>query len=404
MALTLNQFTGFETGGLEEATGGTAGSPDATEAVIVRSGDRALAMPDAAAEYDINLFDEVSNAGTDHVFGFGVYFQNLHAVSDNILEVQDSSNNAILTLRMNTIGTITLFDSSFSSQISDNIISAGRWHFIEVYFQNTGTGASEVFVDGNSIGTDPSADYDTGTALTSVRIIGTSNQDGIVYFDDFYWLSGATSAADRYGPGVSVYGYQNAQATAAPGFDEIGVNGAGDNLDIGQWQSPSDIPWNDTTVGAEYTGSSAVGGCVRTVGTSPAGPGPVNGNKIISGIIKGAKWGWRGDRSGGGSTTQQVVFGSYDGAGNADMGAGNPTTVTLLSGTATNHFVLLGSSDAGVPSNVDEFVIGIANNGGRDWELIAYEAFLLHVSSVTVTDLSDGLMPEYPSPGLTLET
>ena len=404
MALTLNQFWGGETGGLEEFSA-TFGSPDPTEAVIVRSGARALSMDGASTQSaNLALFDEVADAGTGHAFGFGVYLGTGVTPSSAVVigNILNDAAGVVGQIELQTDGTLHLLDSLGAIAVNGTItLKANIHHFIEVYFVASGTGASELIIDNASAGTGTSDDFLNGT-LDEFQFAATSALDGVIVFDDWYWLSGATAASDRYGPGVSVYGYGPGRNSAVSDWSNSGLPDAGGDLNIGTWLAPSEVPWDDTNVNAEYTTSSAIEGVIGCDDSAGgAGLGPSGGNKIVSGVIKGAKWGWRGDRSGGGSTTQEIVFGSAPGSSlSAQLDA---ETITVLSGTATHHFALLPASSNRVPILTDIFAIGIANDGGRDWELIAYECFLLHVSETVVTDLDDGLMPEYPSHGLTVE-
>ena len=161
-----------------------------------------------------------------------------------------------------------------------------------------------------------------------------------------------------------------------------------------------EVPWSDSALVA-YRDSGTQSGCVAYDISNPSGapPGPLNGDQIVSGTIVGAKWVWRADRSGGGGTTQETIYGVWDGSGNMDSIV--VESVTLIQGTLSNFWKL--NEGAEVPTASEDFVMGFANDGGRDFDCYEMQAFLLHVSSVTVTDLDAGLMPEYPSPGLTVE-
>lgn len=407
MALTLNQFVGFETGGLEEASA-TTGSPDATEATIVRSGDRALLLPTGTeARYEIDLFGEVANAGNSHIVGFGCRIGDLSPASTSIFGQASEgagTNNAII-LSLDTNGDVLVRDVTNTTVTNGTITSpltVNTWHYFELYFQNLDSGAWELLIDGLSVGSGTGEDFTGGNTLDEFWLRNSGGNLGNIYFDDFYWLSGATAASDRYGPGVSVYGYQTGLASATPDFDSAGVAG-GNALDAGNWNNAGERVWSDTNV-AQYTATAQLDGCVAFNDTNSGGdgPGPSSGSEIVSGTIKGAKFAWRGDRSGGSGTTHSIVYGKYDGVGNMDD-APQVDAVTLLSGTLTNFFRVTETATR-VPTASEDFVMGLdKSSGGRDWDCYEMQAFLLHVSSVTVTDLSDGLMPEYPSHGLTLE-
>ncbi len=406
MALTVNTFVGFESGGLEEATGGTSGSPDATEATIVRSGDRSLRLPDGNHSYTIDLFNEVADAGTGHVFGFGLYLVTgvTPSISIEIARARDSAGQRIAGLLLRTDGTLRLDDDTGGGQVSGTtVLTPDTWHYIEVYFEAVGSnGDSELFIDGVSEGTGSTGDFLNGT-LDDFVFSSASALDGAMLIDDFYWLSGVTAASDRLGTGVSVYGYQPGKTGAVSDFDSAGVAG-GDNLENSStWPEAGNRPWFDPQA-IQYTGSGQLDGCIAFSETNANGdgPGPSSGSDIVSGTIKAAKYIFRGDRSGGSGTTHSIVYGKYDGVGDMDD-APQIDTVSLLSGTLTNFFVVTEAA-AEVPTASEDFVMGLdKSSGGRDWDCYEMQAFLLHVSNTTVTDLSDGLMPEFPSHGLTVE-
>ncbi len=74
MALALNDFSGAETGGLEE-TSATVGTPSAPTA-NPRSGARAYRLA-AGDAIEFAPFATVADAGTDYVIGASVSFDNV---------------------------------------------------------------------------------------------------------------------------------------------------------------------------------------------------------------------------------------------------------------------------------------------------------------------------------------
>jgi len=236
MALTLNQLVGFETGGLEEA-GSTTGTPDATEAVIVRSGDRALRLDGAATEdYAIGVFDEVVTQGSVHIFGFGVYFVSGVTPSSAVVIVNIVSTNpsTVLDIELQTDGTLHLIDSNGALAINGTItLKADQWHFIEIKFEYVSSSASEMWVDGNSAGTGTADDFVVVGSIDELKFASTSALDGDIIFDDFYWLSDVATGSDRLGPGWAVIGFQGWPASSSADFDNAGVAG-GDNIEVNQ--------------------------------------------------------------------------------------------------------------------------------------------------------------------------
>ena len=202
MALTLNRFIGFETGGLEEAIS-TGGSPDATEATVVRSGIRSLLLPHSGThQYKFNVFSTVADAGTDYVLGFAFRTDDITpAAKVKFLQVREGTN-AIVLLQLAIDGDLELLDDAESIiGTAATPFTNNTWHFIEIYFQHSTSAAVEVFVDGASvIGPLSAKDLSAGGTLDIVDFDQISSNDtSNLYFDDFYFLSGATAASDRYG-------------------------------------------------------------------------------------------------------------------------------------------------------------------------------------------------------------
>lgn len=401
MARTTTIMATADTGGLQLISA-TNGTPTASTAQK-RTGEYSYLL--AAADW---IEVDFTISGQRGVFG-AIYVSALPGSTITIVEVYDfaATPTVIAHIDLNSSGDLIFIDQGGTTLgTASAAVSAATWLTIEWLIQNFTSADSRALVDGTQVFSTSTADHRNSDGNLSIVRFNNPSESGItIHVDDIVVSSWTVLADDDLGPGAAILGFQPGKNDVTPDFDDAGVvEVSGNDLDIGTWLLPSDVPWNDTTVAAEYTGATAVGGCVACdVDAGDAGLGPAGGNKIVTGVIKAAMWGFRGDRSGGGATTQEIVFGSFDGGTNADMGTGSPKTVTLESGAATTHVVLLEASDAGVPSATDTFVIGIANDGGRDWELIAYQCFLLIVYSTTVTDLSDLKMPKYSSPGLTVE-
>ncbi|KKL67497.1 hypothetical protein LCGC14_2134430, partial [marine sediment metagenome] len=150
MALTLNQFTGFETGGNEEAES-ISGSPDPTEATVVRSGSRALKIDRATNDFwEIKLFDIVSSASNDHILGFGFRSNDVGqaGVGNLICRVRSAGDSRILELEVFPDGKLNLVNAA-GSDIGTGTVTLldDTWHYIEVRFTNLDPGDAEVFVD-----------------------------------------------------------------------------------------------------------------------------------------------------------------------------------------------------------------------------------------------------------------
>ena len=390
MALQINNFTGFETQGPEESSSVTSDAYDTTNP---RSGSSALSLNAATDIYDLPwVADGVTDAGTSYVFGFA--FRKSGNDNANLLTIQDDSNAQIITVFLNSDGTVDLQDAAFGVLDSTAALNNDQWYYIEVYAElNSASGAWEWFLDGVSQGSDTGADLTDGnafgTATSRMRFAASSSIT--VLFDDVYILSGASSASDRLGGSTisempEVFMYQNDIATSEVSPDIAAITGASD-LNTAGWGDAAETPGDDNNLCA-YTDTTARSGCAYADGGSRAGP---SGDSNIDGDANIVAWKgiWRGDRAGGGASTWTIYMGN-----DADsIGGFDNRTVTLLNGNIQN-FELLGEIDP--PLSTENFAQGIGKNGGgRDWRLYEMWATLLHVPNKTretLSNLSDGIM------------
>lgn len=372
MALTINQFVGFETGGLEEASS-TAGSPDATEATVVRSGIRSLKLPHSGdSNYLVAPFDIVADAGDDYVFGFGFRSNDVSpSTNTEFIQIQEAGSN-ILGLILSTGGSLVLVDTNGNTSVTVfQPFTNNTWHYIEVYFQHLNSGSATVFIDNALRGSISVKDFSDGGTLDSFnfrQISGNTSSD--FFFDDFYFLSGATASSDRLTP-CEVFGYQNDNATATADDGAVGADPG--TLDTGNWDDSAETPANDTN-NSNFSVTAADSGVAYADGGSRAGP---SGDANINGDsnIKAWKGIWRADRTGGSGTTHTIYIGN-----DSDVTDGfDSTTVTLLSGTVSNFFLL---SETDPPLSTENFAQGFGKtSGGRDFDNREMWATLLHVPS-----------------------
>ena len=381
MALTLNEFIGFETGGLEEANA-TSGTPDATETTIVRSGARSLAMNATADQYDLDPLKHVTSGGTGNVLGFALYPTDKTPASDTtIIIIGDSTDADILNLVLDADGDIVVNDNTGATTINDPL-TENSWNYIELFWNHVDSGSWELFVNGISVGSGSSRDMSGGGTLNLCRFQGTAT--GTFYYDDIYWLSGATAASDRFGD-AEVFKYQSAKAGATPDTSAL----ADDDLNLGAWVEAGKTPLESAGTDAEYTDAGA--GVVYTNATNGSPQGP-NGDARIDGDsnIKGMKGISNMLRSGGGGTDHFIHMGNDGGAASdllksADL---DPTTAFV------NYFLLTESTTV-MPTASEHCAIGFETTDGQDYQCQEQWAMLLHVPTVpALTALSQADFPD----------
>lgn len=370
MALILNNFIGFETGGLEELVS-VSGSPTVSS-LVVRTGRYSCAIEGAGERVEINAFEESSDAGDDYILGFA--FNSADASPDNfqnIFRAKDTLGTTIWVLKISTTG-LRLSDNLGTNFDGSTPLSDDTWHYIEIRWQDLASGEFDLFLDGSSEISVTGADLTTGTALDRYWLEDSAGT--INYYDDFYCYSGATGTSDFLGPGVEVLGaFQN---TVEDATDQ------GSTLDQGTWTLVGHTPLVDEGFGdsAAYTSNSAETGFTICDEGDRDGP-----DGLITGTSKGAKWTHRLARGSGSGTIHKSRAGK-----NTTV---EDTTVTLSTAFASK--VTIKESTTHMPNvNTDSFAQGfLKETGGRNIFCAEMWAFLLHVQPALPATLEDAGMP-----------
>lgn len=382
MALQVNNFTGFETQGEEEASA-TLGSVlfDTTNQ---RNGGSCLDTDGASGEYILPWVEGgVTDAGVNHIVGLALHASDKTPSTDaDIVRIRDDSGANIFTLRLLTSGNIELWDAADSSfRTLTDPLNESDYVFIEIYFGdiNTASGTVQVFIDGNSDG------EDTGVDLTSGNSFGSATSDLAVieasvslqwFWDDLYILSGAADADDRYGD-FAVKMYQN---TVEDDTDQEGT------LDSGTWAACGETPLDEESDAnaASYQGGATTGYTLTDDADSNARAGPENDTDVAGATIKAAKWIWRRKRGNGQGRTHRNTYGSSNGGIAVETG-----DLTLTTSYSTS-FQLSEMPDILIPNDDDHFFIGFWKSAvaGQDTfcaEQWAMLGFVPAVPSVDVT-------------------
>ena len=375
MALTINDFSGAETRGTDEfsAISGTV----FTSGSQVRTGVFTYSLdisPFGSGEFA--PFASVADAGNDYVCGFGIRFGDLTPNTNpaRFLSLREGSSE-FFALEETTDGDLLIIDAAGSTirTVSPSPFTVFVYSFVEIYFQHQASATVEVFVDGVSLGSDSGQDLTDGGTFDTVRF-ETVSGGAPFSFDDYYFMSGATAAADRLGD-AEVFMYQN---TAEDATDQ------GDTLANGTWALVSETPLNEGTSNDAFyqdtgnlTGSTI---CDEGTRSGPSGDANVDGDSNI----KAAKWiGWFKRSTGGGRTHN--FYGGNDGAGanHATWIASNDAKtlgMTLTVGYVTHTMISEGTE---VPSSSEDFQYGFSKDATAGQDIFCGDiwAMLLHVPS-----------------------
>ena len=367
MALTSNNFIGFETGGLEEA-GSTSGSPDATEATVVRSGIRALKLPGGSSNrYRYNIDDGIASAGNDHIIGFAFQFSANPTVRSKIFTgINAGGGSPPIAISLDTDRKLVVEDrNSFGRITSNTALTAGTYNFVELYWQNLDSGNAELFINNISEGTTSARDFlDAVGVVNRYELLSNSTaSEPDHFFDDAYVLTGATAASDRLGD-AEVFMYQK---TVEDATDQ------GDALADGTWALVSETPLNEGAANdAQYVDTGNLTGstiCDEGTRSGPSGDANVDGDSNI----KAAKFIGRFKRGTGGGRVHSFLHGnSGDGVtASADMG--------LSTAYATK--IIVSEAASIVPLSTESFQHGFSKSATAGQDIFCGDiwAMLLHV-------------------------
>ena len=379
MALTLNNFTGFETQGAEEFN--VVSSPTFNTSTPLR-GTSSLGGGSADLPW---VADGITDAGASYVFG-ALFRKAGNPSSDSgLLQVDDDTGATICGVSVNTSGALELKDAATGILDTSSVLNNDQIYLIEVFAElNSASGAWEWFIDGVSEGSGTGADFTDGNAFSSalsvLRFDAALGGLPAVDLDIGYILSGATSAANRLGI-AEVFAYQNDQgASATPdgGFGTVGTD-----LNTGTWDLVAETP-SDTTSGNVAIYTSAGHGTVDLTG--PKDDANIDGDSNII-AIKGI---WVAKRSNGGTSIHSVALGN-DGDGNAP-----PETVITLTTVYATHEVL---RETDLPLSTDLIRQGFETTGARDFDCGEMWAMLLHVPTSEPAVASAQVLSNYSQSG-----
>lgn len=371
---TINNFIGWETGGLEEADGTEIGS-----AVSVNTSNPTAQFGTFRLQIDSGIGNFISwkliqqgttDQGNSYIYGFYFQTNNINPTTNYILvDIEDTSGGGGIDIALNLEinGNLTLRNTT------NNIIGTATnpfvndtWFLIELFFQRSNSGNASVFIDGveviNVINQDfQESDIDTVDEVTlgSSTLIGGAEK---VFIDGFYFLSGANSSTERLGDFEVVGPYQNTIEDATD---------IGDTLDSGTWSNVGETPVNDTNTARYSVTAAKTGGTTTDEGNRS---GPNNDARIDT--IEAGKYIYKLRRGSGSGTDHFIRFGNS---------VDNMTDVEVSLITSFQIFQRVSQNFSIIPNETEFFQHGIRkDSGGKD--LIASEiwAFVLQKKVVEV--------------------
>jgi len=369
MALTINNFVGWETGGLEEIDGDSPGTKASVgmASPAPKSGTYRLQIATGPGSLSsLHMFQPGSgDAGNDYVCGFWFQAADVTAYQQIWASRGDTAGFGLdISIFVNGSGILELADTNGAVVgTGSTSLSNDTWHCIEIYWQHSNTGNAEVFLDGVQEISVTSKDFiaDDSNAIDEVCWGDPAGLIEPVYYDGIYVMSGASSAADRLGEFEVLGPYQNTVEDATD---------VGDALNVGTWADVGETPLNETNT-ASYTGTPLSGGttCDEGARAGPSGDPDVDGDDNI----KAAKWIFRVKRGTGAESTHEIRIGN-DGDGMTNFG------VTLTADFA--DYFRISEAASIVPLSTEHVQHGLAVDGAQDLICAEIWSTILHVPSL----------------------
>ena len=362
MALTINNFWGAETGGMDEASAFTGASASTTQK---HSGAYSYKITTNTEEFDLDPFEAIASGGVKTIIGFWYRTPPVTTV-DTVVEGFGTTN---LDFSLNLSSSkLNLRDSGDTVVITGTtVLSTATWYFIEIYVERANSGAAELFIDGVSEGTASAKDFNAITGGLQLKFIGSGTAGDSIYIDDIYFQSGAASSADRLG-GCEVISYRSSKTGVTPD--------TGDDLGSGSWLNTQEIPFNTANVG-RYTLDAAGAGSVNTDDVGGSSGGGPNTDTNLDGTIPALKGIWYAKRDAGTATSHYGLLGN----------SGDGTTRTPELGLTSTDTIYTWISELTtiVPTTSEYCKIGFEkSSGGRVFNCRDMLAVILHVPVASV--------------------
>jgi hypothetical protein len=361
MAQIITNFTGFETGNLQELVA-TGGSPTTVSGAIQGSvGGYGLRLDDGD-DAELLLDPGGLKSSPDHfVVGFYIRFNKDFITDTSLVRFKDATE---------TMGSIRIQASDMKIKVGDitstygtpstNALTNGVWYKFEIrwYAANAGSGYGHLYIDDVLVASNTTGDFLGGAVPDRIRWLNQDTGTNLVDIDHCYVKcdTAASTTADLIGVGDGL-------EWNVPGYYQTSnaATSAGTAPAVGTLVQTGENPLNDTNE-AEWTGST------DSATWAANGIAPRNGPLTdITDTVAAAKWWIRSDRDGGGGTTHTLRYGRYD-----------PSTfsvedvVTTLTTVITDYYHASESATY-MPDVSDESMAwGITISGAQD--LHVYEA------------------------------
>ncbi len=352
---TVHNCLSFETGGLEEADVSTQGAPEiGTTSPTPKHGTYRLGLIGSTTtdQFIFNVKPDGSDLDNNTFLNIGMYIQFNDVtpvdVQPYLIEVQTSAGTLIGSLELTSGGDMEIRDANGTLQATATTpFTVDTWHLLEWVVEITATGLTELFIDGDSVASDPSGDYDAGgNEVGRIRLKGNSAASDNMYIDSLYIQDQATEPTILGDFEVRAYG-----PAGGTGFTTTGTAPA-----LGAWADTDEIPFNNANKaewqGTSDTFSAVADGSINSGPSGDSGIGTIHGAKFITT--------WR--RDGGAGSTHFMRFGN-----DVDTPLGETADLGLTTGYL--GYIVFSTAAGVVPLATENFEFGGRISGAQDMKL-----------------------------------
>lgn len=365
MPFIINNICGFETGGDEEASFGTIGTPEYEE-TAARTGEYALRLTNSAAvEWAIDPFGAAADGELGQNIAFYVRFAGGLTPSSAVDFFASRFEGAVeIKLTLDTNGDLIVGYNSGTPDTISTPFTVDTWHRIELYFDRKSAGAVVLDIDDTEVLNTTLVDTAAGGVADEHAFMNSTAADGSIFIDDYYTNTQTAPGSFLGDDGHEVFAYQANTDSAA--------GDSGDSLDVGVWQNCGKTPGNSDD--AQYTAAGVLEGyvlCNDTVSGNNYRPGPSGGVPTVDGLRSFAKWLYVLKRGSGAATNHYQRF------GNSVDTPPSPGTIVALSNQFANY--VTSNQGTTIPVGSETFAQGFGKASGSR-EIMCQEmwAFLLH--------------------------
>jgi len=372
MALTINNFWGAESGGMEEAA---AFSNVIATSFDVKTGTYTYSIFSSAANVDFLPFESVADAGGKYIVKFDIRLESIGSNNHvtGFLQLTEGAAPFLELALHDTTDDLLIYDANGATiRTITQPFTADVYSELILVFEHSASGTVELFIDGVSQGEDIAQDLTDGGTFDTLTFRKTINQ-ALFKVDNIVFQSGATNADDKL-IGAEIFAYRSTVASVTADW----IKGANGDLNSGTWVNAQEDPFSEANIALYSDATARAGGIDTNDDGGSAGTGGPNTDANIDGDsnIVAMKGIWRMKRGTGSGATH---FGLLGNTGTAIADSDRTIDLTPLN-SYVNYFDV---REDNLPLSSEYGRIGFEkNSGGQDFDCSDMLFQVLHIPNV----------------------